>query len=248
MSLPVPPIIIVPEGKVAHIKFTEWLNSKTKNAENNVFYNELFYPIKQNTTVKNTFVFLQELYGPKGDLYGFLIVGKIDGVVKMFLFEIVDGVATPVGFNNTDAEILIGLDDYGMINQFTDNVSLSIGITDIIIIEIKIQFETIFGNRFPMFTCTNPNTGEIVSKGIMDANYPQRESSSYVVYFGDLVRAHYYTVRNMTNQKLRFEIELLDNFSWPYEIPANGTVNIPITPNSTACLKSIHRRKTITYK
>lgn len=231
---------------LAHRQFIAWLNAKEALPENTTFYKNLFVSIWNNLPSLSTYVYIQELYKTNGSEYnGFLVITDIDNVSrKMYLFDS-DGL--PTHYNITDVDNIVGIGDNGVIESFTSgNVVALYDSSDVHTKNITISYQVLFGNRFPFFLIYN-TTGGYTHKGLFDADYDARLSSSYTVYLDTSDEIEKYEVFNLTNQKLRIDMQITSDFSFPYEIEANGSIFVPKTPHTLSFLNKAKDNGSLKY-
>jgi hypothetical protein len=240
--------IIVPSSTVSHVALVNYLNNANANPDSSVFYENLAAPIAANTLIKETYVFLNELYEDDGTtLAGFFVVGFLDNIIwKLFLF---DARGNPVSYCFTGVSGVFTLDDYGNIIYFVSDNPLVLTMVDGSPNQaLNILFKSYYGNTYPMVEVSNPAGGQVLSRGIMDVLYDGRASSSYVVFIDDENPVGKFLVTNLTNADINVNIQLDPVFSFPYKIPANGTCVIPNTPTSAYHLQQMYQTlKSITY-
>jgi hypothetical protein len=165
---------------------------------------------------------------------------------KLFVFN---AQGQPLYYNLTEGSNIIGLTDKGMMDTFTTDTAITLYTSNHTAIRaLSILFEYLYGCRMPMFNLIDPADGKIYMKGLMDADYFERISSSFTVFIDDDTPVDKLLVSNLTGQVIKTEIELMKGYSFPFEIAAFGTAVVPKTPNSEYFLKTMKKQGMVAYK
>lgn len=222
-------ITIQAPQKDAHDYFILWLNTLLGD------YKSSFYDSAVSNIIKLSFIkthrsFLQELYQNDGkELACFITVLPTDTTDPILMVHTL-GSGEPNLYNKTDIQNLFEFDNSGRLIRFFENVTINLkDINGNDFAECYIVFEELFGIKCPMIYIKEIGTNALIGKGMVDVDYEDRYSGSYIVENAPLDELPKFSVTNITKAVITADIPILTDLNLRYEIKSGHTIFIPVT-------------------
>lgn len=217
------------ETKKAHQSYIDWLNGLLNDYVSS-FYDEAVKNIIKLSFIKEHNSFIQELYQADGRvLSGFLSVMPTDTTNFLMMVHNI-GSGKPFLYNKENGADLFEFDSLGRLIRFYENVTVDLYNSDgTVVAECYTAFEDWFGVKCPMFYIKEKGTNALIGKGFIDIIYSDKYSGCYMVRNKPLDEYPHFKITNVTKAQITMDVPILTDLSVRYTIPANTSVEIPIT-------------------
>jgi len=222
-------ITIETNEKVCHDYFIAWLNALLGDYKSS-FYDEAVSNIIKVSFIKTHYSYLQELFQSDGKtLACFMTVLPTDTTNPILMVHSL-GSGVPTLYDKDDNANLFEFDSEGKLIRFFENVTVTLkDVNDNDFAECYVVFEDLFGIKCPMIYIKEIGTNALIGKGLVDVDYEDRYSGSYMVKNAPLDELPKFSVTNITKAVITADIPILTDLNLRYEIKSGHTIFIPVT-------------------
>lgn len=231
----------------SHGKFISWLNSLLANYQNG-FWDGAVGGILQLSFIRKHRLLLQELYVEEDsqEPNNFLTVLPTDSANNILMVHSMDGV--PYLYNDEEIGNIFEFDTNGTLKHFYQNVSIWLKNSDgVVSANLHLNYRKICGVKVPFLNIQDMNN-QVISIGILDVPYKERESGSYQVDTIPLDEVRQISIKNITKVVMKISIPLLEKLVVDFVIRPNEYAVIPYTETSEYFVRNSMENKSFEYK